>query len=193
MFISGLQLINLASGVISGVFSGFSISSTSVYCTFDLYSWAGILGSTVLNVSIGASIFMIYFGYINIMIKRRNSALEIQKLFPLRAKKIRNKANLIILKSTLVIIASSFTTLPYSAILFIPLFNPRFLTPLTTDICILSTMFNMVLNTLIVLRLRLDLWNGLKVLFLESDNIDLVNGIMSDLQLETLNEGTSNS
>ncbi|KXN72207.1 hypothetical protein CONCODRAFT_4952 [Conidiobolus coronatus NRRL 28638] len=190
--ILGLQLINLANGVVSGTFGGFSISSASVYCMFNLNSWAGIVGSTVLSLSTGTSIFMIYFCYISIMIKRRSSALEIQKLFPLKARKIRNEANSTILKSTLIIIASTFTTIPYCAVMFIKLFNPSFLTPLVAAICLISAMFNMVFNPIIVLRLRIDIWDEIKVLFfIKSDGSDIISNNVDDYQLTILKEGDS--
>jgi hypothetical protein len=185
MLILGLQFINLASGAVSGAFGGFSIGSASVYCMLNLDSWAGIFGSIVLNLSTGASIFMIYFGYVNIMIKRRNIALETQKLFPSKAKKIRSEANSTIIKSTLIIIASTFTTIPYSAILFITIFNPIFLTPLVAAICILSAMFNMIFNPIIVLKLRIDLWYELKALiFGKSDNINSDSDSDSDVDID---------
>jgi hypothetical protein len=192
MLILGLQFINLLSGAISAAFGGFSISSSSVYCIFNLDNWAGILCSTVLNLSIGTSIFVIYFSYVNIMIKRRNLALEIEKLFPSKAKKIRSEANSTIIKSTLIIIASSFTSIPYCAVLFIILFNPSILTPLAAAISILFTLFNMVFNPAIVLRLRIDLWCELKALFItESNNSDNDNYRACDYQLRIIKEETN--
>jgi hypothetical protein len=195
MLILGLQFINLVSGAVSGVFGGFSISSASVYCIYNLDSLAGILGSAELNLSIGASIFMIYFGYINIMIKRRNLALEMEKLFPSKAKKIRSEANSTIIKSTLIIIASTFTSIPYCAVHFISLVNRSFLTPLVSAISILSTLFNMIFNPIIILRLRIDLWCELKaLLFANSDNSDrdddIYNYRANNYQLRIIEEET---
>jgi hypothetical protein len=171
MYILALQLINLISCIVSGAFDGFSINSTSVYCLFNLTKWSGLVGNIFLTLSIGSSIGMIYFGYIGIMIKRRNITLQNQQIFPFKAEKIRKNANSTIFKSSLIIIASTFTTLPYCVLLFISLINPRFLTPLVGTLCTWSIMFNMIINTIIVLRLRTDLWIEFKALILIKSEI----------------------
>ncbi|KXN72208.1 hypothetical protein CONCODRAFT_4953 [Conidiobolus coronatus NRRL 28638] len=190
--IESFQLINLISCVVSGAFGGFSINSTSVYCLFNLTKWSGLVGNIFLTLSIGSSIGMIYFSYIGIMIKRRNITLQTQQIFPLKAKKIRKNANSTIFKSTLIILASTFTTLPYCVLLFISLINPQFLTPLVGTLCTWSIMFNMIINTIIVLRLRTDLWIEFKVLILiKSDISENDSELENDHNLTVFDEGNN--
>jgi hypothetical protein len=187
MIILGLQLINLFSVTICGVFGGFSINSTSVYCIYNTTTWAGVVGTIILALSISSSIFMIYLGYISIMIKRRKLTLQNQNIFPFKAEKIKKDANSTILKSGLIIIVSTITTLPYCILLFISLINPKFLTPLVMTLCTVLSMLNMAINTIIVLRLRTDLWNGLKELFfIKPNDNDIENESIDDYQLAVI-------
>ncbi|KXN72210.1 hypothetical protein CONCODRAFT_4955 [Conidiobolus coronatus NRRL 28638] len=189
MLILGLELLNLSSCIFGGTFNGFSINPTSVYCLFDLNNWAGKVGNIIIAISLGISLSMIYFGYINIMIKRRTLTLQNQRIFPFKAEKIKRDANSTIFKSALIIIASTFTNLPYCVLLVITLIYPQFLTPLIGTLCTWSIMFNMIINTTIVLRLRTDLWIELKkLLYIKSDDSDVENDNIDDYQLAIINE-----
>ncbi|KXN72209.1 hypothetical protein CONCODRAFT_4954 [Conidiobolus coronatus NRRL 28638] len=184
MLILSIQLVNLISCIIGGVFGGFSISATSVFCMFNLNSWAGIAGDIILILSVGTSINITYFSYINIIIKRRKLTLQNQKIFPFKSKKIKREANSTIIKSVLIIIASTFTNIPFNVLLFIALVNPKFLTPQIQAICSTFTMLNMIINALIVLRLRTDIWNEFKeVIFIKNDNSEADGSSIDDYQL----------
>jgi hypothetical protein len=193
MIILSLQLINLVGSITSGVFGTFSISSTSVYCIYDMTNWAGISGTIILVLSIGTSTSITYFSYINIIIKRRKLSLQNQKVLPFKTKKIRRDANVTIIKSALIIIASTISSLPYIIYLFIEIIDPKLLTPRIQAIVTISCMVNMIINALIVLRLRADLWNKFKeAIFIKSDSNEDDSVSINDYQLTIIDADFSN-
>jgi hypothetical protein len=190
LLIISLQLINLISYIVSGVFGGFSINATSVYCIYDFTNWAGIAGTMILALSFSTSITMTYFSYINIMIKRRKLTLQNQKIFPFKADKIKKDANSTIIKSALIIIASTITNLPYNILLFISFISPKLSTPLIQSICSMFNMLNVIINSLIVLRLRTDVWNEFKeFILLKPGNSDADWDSINDYQLINIEVG----
>ncbi|KXN72206.1 hypothetical protein CONCODRAFT_4951 [Conidiobolus coronatus NRRL 28638] len=139
LIVLSLQMIILLSCVISGAFGSFSIGSTSVYCVYDTTTWAGIAGTIIIVLSISISISMTYFSYISIIVKRRKLTLQNQNILPFNAKKIKRDANVTIIKSGLIIFASTFANLPYIVYLFIELIDPKYLTPKIQTICTISS------------------------------------------------------
>jgi hypothetical protein len=192
IIILSLQFLNLASCLITSIFGSFGISSTSVYCIYDTANWAGISGTMILALSISISIIMTYFSYTNIIIKRRKLTLQNQTVLPFKAKKIRRDANSTIIKSALIIIASTITNLPFNLFLIMEFIDPKFLTPQIQTICTILSMFNMVINSLIILRLRTDLWNKFKeAIFIKSDNSSDSGINIDDYQLTTIELDTN--
>jgi hypothetical protein len=70
--------------------------------------------------------------------------------------------------------------------------DPKFLTPRIQAICTILSMFNMVINSLIILRLRTDLWNKFKeAIFIKSDNSSDSGINIDDYQLTTIELDTN--
>ncbi|KXN66436.1 hypothetical protein CONCODRAFT_11727 [Conidiobolus coronatus NRRL 28638] len=103
--------------------------------------------------------------YTTICIYRRNQSRSNQLDLGLDPEKVKKEVNTVIIKSLAIMATNLFTSGVYMGILAITWFKPSALTNVTDMIQVLFIQPSMIINTLILLNMKPELWKGLKKLY----------------------------
>jgi cbb3-type cytochrome oxidase subunit 3 len=173
ILIGGLGAINIANALISLIYDAYTIQPSTMYCLYDISRVPGRVSSILLLVSAFASLGMVYIGYVLIVFKKRQRERNIRNNLRHLNLAAQHQPSSTTMKSLIIILVSSATNLPYFSLVLVALIDSSFWTPAIDTICTSLIMLNQVINTMLVLLMRYDLSDGLKVLLgIKSKNLD---------------------
>ncbi|KXN73113.1 hypothetical protein CONCODRAFT_4000 [Conidiobolus coronatus NRRL 28638] len=158
-------VFNIISWITCCINEGFTIMPLAQYCMFDVTTRAGIISSAMLIVSCGISDILVFTCYPIICIFCRNESKNIQLELGIDPVKVKNQVNTTMAKSLALILASMFTNVPYCVILIITLARAKNLTPPVDLVQTLLLSTTVVVNWLILINLKPELWKSLKLLW----------------------------
>jgi hypothetical protein len=187
VLLSLFLLLNFLCILICWVFNGFGQTPTGIYCMFDLYEIGGKVGSIVLATSCLISLILVYSGYILIILKRRRRIKKMREELGEHCGKLLQRKSSTLVKSLSIIVVSTFTNLPYCIIVIMSIIDSYYINPALDMIATTCMMLNQVLNTILLLHMRPDIFADLKERF---GWINLVTGftINSSTQSNMLDE-----
>ncbi|KXN68465.1 hypothetical protein CONCODRAFT_9265 [Conidiobolus coronatus NRRL 28638] len=129
---------------------------------FDLYEIGGKVGSIMLGVSCLVSLTFVYTSYILIILKRRSRIKKMRQELGEHCGRLLHKKSTTLVKSLTIIIVSTLSNLPYCIIVIMCLIDYSFYTPALEMIATTCMMLNQVLNTILLLHMRPDIFADLK-------------------------------
>ncbi|KXN66435.1 hypothetical protein CONCODRAFT_11726 [Conidiobolus coronatus NRRL 28638] len=103
--------------------------------------------------------------YTTICIYRRNQSRSNQLDLGLDPAKVKREINIVIVKSLAIMATNLFTSGVYMGILAFTWFKPNAITNVTDMVQVLFIQPSMIINTLILLNMKPELWKGLKKLY----------------------------
>ncbi|KXN67094.1 hypothetical protein CONCODRAFT_10914 [Conidiobolus coronatus NRRL 28638] len=159
------SLINTANIIQTVVNSGYKMYPLVIYCQYNTSQTAGLAGSVVMVLVGGVSYTMIVICYLTICVYRRSQSIKAQTELGLDPVKVKKEVNSTISKSLLIMFTSIFATGIFVVMTVITWFSPDILTPKVDMVQKVFVQSQMILNTLILLNMRPDLWRELVALY----------------------------
>jgi hypothetical protein len=159
------SLINVADLVQTVASNGYKIYPLAIYCQYNTSQTAGLVGSILMVLVGGTSYSMIIICYLAICIYRRSQSLKAQTELGLDPIKVKKEVNSTIIKSLIIMFTSIFATGIFVVITVTTWFSPSILTPKVDMIQKIFVQSQMILNILILLNMRSDLWRELVALY----------------------------
>ncbi|KXN73115.1 hypothetical protein CONCODRAFT_4003 [Conidiobolus coronatus NRRL 28638] len=163
--ILGQLIFNLTSWIMCWINGGFTVMPLAQYCMFDLATRFGFITSILFLISCGISDSLVFICYPIICIYIRNKTKRSQLELGINPIKVNSQVNTAMIKSLALILASILTNGPYCIILIITLTKAQSLSPAVDFIqtTLLST--TILINSLILINLKPELWKSLKLLW----------------------------
>jgi hypothetical protein len=161
LLIGIFTIFNISGCVIGIYYDSIGIMPAAVYCFLKYNNIGGISSQIIALFSNAASVSMIYYCYMKIMMQRTVQLEELRELFPWKCESITRQKNMTIIKSITLIFISTIANAPYLLITVVIMFHPELFTPLLDTIRTIFIMLNMVTNSLLSLVMCSDLMNGL--------------------------------
>jgi hypothetical protein len=158
-------ILNIANEVQATVNSGYKIYPIALYCMFNQAKATGLVASILLVISGAISYTLIVICYLAICFYRRSQSQKAQLECGLDPDKVRKEVNATVYRSLSIIFFSILTTGVYVIIIIISWFDPSVETPLSDMIQSILVECQMIINTMILLNMRPELWRGLKRLY----------------------------
>jgi hypothetical protein len=158
-------ILNIANEVQTTVNDGYEIYPIALYCLYNQAIRAGLIGSILLIVSGIISYTLIIVCYLAICFYRRSQSQKAQLECGLDPDKVRKEVNATVFRSLSIIFFSILTTGVYAVIIIISWFDNSIITHVTDTIVSILVESQMIINTLILLNMRPELWEGLKELY----------------------------
>jgi hypothetical protein len=159
------NLLNAADITQTAINRGYTPYPLAIYCQYNMSLTAGLVGSIVMVLIGGISYSMIIVCYLAICFYRRSQSLKAQLELGLDPIKVKKEVNSTIIKSLIIMLASILSTGIFVVITAISWFIPKVLTPKTDMVVAIFVQSQMLINTLILLNMRPDLWKGLVKLY----------------------------
>ncbi|KXN66437.1 hypothetical protein CONCODRAFT_11728 [Conidiobolus coronatus NRRL 28638] len=158
-------VVSVINAIITPLNNGFFILPNAIYCLFDPSKTGGLIGSIITGLSCGTAYSMIIICYLTICVHRRSESQKAQLELGLDPAKVKQAVNTTIIKSLSIMVASLSTSGVYVSIMVISWFHPAIFTNLTDMIQVFFIEPQMIINVIILLNLKPELWKGLKKLF----------------------------
>jgi hypothetical protein len=163
-------IFDLTSWIICWINKGFTIMPLAQYCHFDVDTKAGLISAALLIVSCGISDSLVFICYPIICINCRNKSKRSQLELGMDPDKVKTRVNTTLAKSLALILASMFTNVPYCIILITCMAKVHILTPPTDLVQTILMATTVLVNSLILINLKPELWRSLKLLWGVKDN-----------------------
>jgi hypothetical protein len=158
-------ILNIGNEIQAAVNNGYEIYPIALYCMYNQTKTSGLVGSILVVVSGALSYSLIVFCYLAICFYRRSQSQKAQLELGLDPDKVRKEVNSTIYRSLSIIFFSILTTGVYVIIIIVSWFDNSIVTPAIDMIQSILVESQMVINTLVLLNMRPDLWKQLKDLY----------------------------
>ncbi|KXN73114.1 hypothetical protein CONCODRAFT_4001 [Conidiobolus coronatus NRRL 28638] len=135
------------------------------YCHFDVDTKSGLISAALLIVSCGISDSLVFICYPIICFHCRKESKRSQLELGMDPEKVKTRVNTTLAKSLALILASMFTNVPYCVILITCMAKVQVLTPATDLVQTILMATTVLVNSLILINLKPELWRSLKLLW----------------------------
>jgi hypothetical protein len=158
-------IMNFPSWLVTVLLDGVVLMPSTNYCMFNIRTTGGLIGSIFLFLSCGISDILVFICYPAICFYRRNQSRKAQLELGLDPVKVRREVNRTIYKSMALIVASAISNGPY-CVGFVMIWVDSFeLTPALDMVQEIFMSLNSIINSLILINLKPELWKSLKELW----------------------------
>jgi hypothetical protein len=158
-------IFNIISWITCCINQGFTIMPLAQYCMFDVTTRSGVISSAMLIISCGISDILVFTCYPIICVHCRNESKITQLELGMDPAKVKNKVNTTMAKSLFVILASMLSNVPYCIILITKCVKGKNFAPSVDLVQTLLLSTTVVINSLILINLKPELWKSLKILW----------------------------
>jgi hypothetical protein len=163
--ISLFCILNIANEIQATVNDGYEIYPIALYCMYNQAKTSGLVGSILIVISGAISYVLIVVCYLAICFYRRSQSQKAQLELGLDPYKVMKEVNSTIYRSLSIIFFSILTTGVYVIIIIISWFDPSVVSPVTDMIQSILVESQMIINTLVLINMRPELWKGMKELY----------------------------